>query len=374
MRANNVLGLIHSQAYDYTIRELTSIRTIASIPFGCRYRLIDFPLSHMVNAGISQVGILTQDHYHSLMDHVGSGKPWDLARKTEGMFLLPPYAESKINEFSDTNARISSMYNGMNFIQRCKQEYVLMTDANSVYNFDFQALFDAHDASGADITICYKKGALPALDHNMVLTLDGDKVKDIAIANKEQAGTEAAYSFNIFLMRKSTLEYLIKTAAAHNMGSFTNVLQANQESFKINGFEVTGFAEIIDDIQKYYSVNMALLNPDVCSAVFNTANPILTKISDNVPASYGPHSNVSNSLVADGCQIEGTVKNSVLFRGVVVEKGAVVENCILMQGTTVHANCTLNSLITDKNVTITGGKKLAGDPTYPIYIAKNITV
>ncbi len=341
MRANNILGIIHSQAYDSTIKELTSNRTIASVPFGCRYRLIDFPLSHMVNAGISTIGIMTQDHYHSLMDHVGSGKPWDLARKNDGMYLLPPYAENKFNEFSNTNARIASLYNR---------------------------------ASNADVTIVYKTGKLPKIDHNMVLTLDGDKITDISIANAESAGTEATYSFNIFLMRKSVLEYLIKTAASHDIGSFTKILQNNQPNLNIHGFAIPGYAEIIDDLHKYYEVSQKLLDPDICASLFNTANPIQTKIRDNVPALYGTDCRVTDSLIADGCRIEGTVKNSLLFRGVVVEEGAVVENCILMQDTVVHANCHLNSVITDKNVVITAGKSLHGDSSYPIYIAKRIVV
>ncbi len=374
MRANNILGIIHSQAYDSTIKELTANRTIASVPFGCRYRLIDFPLSHMVNAGISTIGIMTQDHYHSLMDHVGSGKPWDLARKNDGMYLLPPYAENRFNEFSNTNARIASLYNNTNFIRRAKQEYVLMTDANSVYNFDLQELFDAHRASNADVTIVYKTGKLPKIDHNMVLTLDGDKITDISIANAESAGMEATYSFNIFLMRKSVLEYLIKTAASHDIGSFTKILQNNQSNLNIRGFAIPGYAEIIDDLHKYYEVSQDLLDPDICGSLFNTANPIQTKIRDNVPALYGTDCCVTESLIADGCRIEGTVKNSLLFRGVVVEEGAVVENCILMQDTVVHANCHLNSIITDKNVVITAGKSLHGDSSYPIYIAKRIVV
>lgn len=249
-----------------------------------------------------------------------------------------------------------------------------MTDANAVYNFDLKELFDAYDEAEADILIAYKKGPLPKVNHNMVLTLEGNEITDLSIANVESAGEEAAYSFNLFLMRKSTLERLISVATAHDMGSFTKVLQAEQNNLKIYGYEISGYAEIVDTLQKYYQVNMDLLQADVCSEIFHNGNPILTKVSDNVPALYGPDASIGNTLIADGCQIEGTVKNSILFRGVVVEKGATVENCILMQGTVVHANSSLHAVITDKNVTVTGGKKLMGDPAYPIYIAKKITV
>lgn len=370
MRANNVLGIIHSQAYNDTIRELTSIRTIASVPFGCRYRLVDFPLSHMVGAGLSTIGLMTQDHYHSLMDHVGSGKPWDLARKNDGMYLLPPFAENKINEFSNTNARITSLYNNMRFIQRAKQEYVVMTDANSVYNFDFRDLFAAHKASGADVTIAYKTGKLPRINHNMVLSLDGNRVTEISIANADAAGEQATYSFNIFVMKKDLLVEITKTAAARDVGSFTKMLQSMQKNLKIYGYAVPGYAEIIDDLHKYYEVSMDLLQPEICTNLFHGENPILTKLKDNVPALYGTDCHVADSLIADGCRVEGTVENSLLFRDVIVEAGASVKNCILMQGTIVRAGSTLDSIITDKGVTITAGKSLCGDPAYPIYIAK----
>lgn len=374
MRANDVLGIIHAQVYDSTVRQLTSIRTMASVPFGCRYRFVDFPLSNMVNAGVTSVGIVTKDNYQSLMDHVGSGKPWDLARKRDGIFLLPPYNTSVVTPGTRDN-RVESLYSNMDFLNHAHQEYVIMTDANSVYNIDFNDLFAKHTESGADITVVYKHGKVPAIFNSMVLTMDENKrVTDIAVLD-ESDGQEADYSFNIFLMRKSLLEYLIKSAVAHNQTSFSrDILQANVNGLKIVGYEATGFAEIIDSMQTYYDVSMALLDPANRTALFNEESPIATKISDNVPTLYGPDGKASNSLLADGCDIQGTVKNSLLFRGVVVEKGAVVENSILMQGTVVHANAKLNSVITDKDVTITAGRNLSGDPSYPIYFTKGIVV
>ena len=373
MRANDVLGIIHAQMYDANVIQLTSIRTMASVPFGCRYRFIDFPLSSMVNAGMTSVGIVTKDNYQSLMDHVGSGKPWDLARKREGMFLLPPYNNSLASP-GTRDSRIDSLMSNLDFLNHARQEYVIMTDANAVYNIDFDDLFDQHDATGADITVVYKHGKTPKQGNAMVLTMDEAKrVTDIAISGDVE--DEVDYSFNIFLMRKSLLEYLIKNAAAHNQHSFSrDLLQPNVNNLKIVGYEATGFAEIIDSVQTYYKVSMELLDREKRNALFAKEAPISTKISDNVPTIYGTDSEVDNSLLADGCEIEGTVENSLLFRGVVVERGAVVKNSILMQGTVVHANAQLDSVITDKDVTITAGRTLSGDPSYPIYFAKGIVV
>ena len=373
MRANNVLGIIHSQAFDSTIQELTSVRTVASVPFGCRYRFIDFPLSNMVNAGVTEVGIITKENYQSLMDHIGSGKPWDLARKREGLYILPPYNTSAQAAVGVRN-RVDALYSNMDFLRHSRQEYVVITDSNAVYNFDFQDLFDFHTEQEADITIAYRHGKLPKLENMQILTMDGNKrVTEVAIDITEDK--EVDYAFNIYVMRKSLLEYLVKTAVAHSATSFAkDIIQANVANLKIVGYEIPGFAEMIDSIRTYFNVSMDLLKPENRKALLDASNPIVTKVSDNVPALYGQDCVVDNSLIADGCTIEGTVENSLLFRGVVVEKGAVVKNSILMQGTVIHANAKVNSVITDKNVTITANRNLSGDPSYPIYFTKNIVV
>lgn len=373
MRANNVLGIIHSQAFDSTIQELTTMRTFASVPFGCRYRFIDFPLSNMVNAGVTEVGIITKENYQSLMDHIGSGKPWDLARKREGLYILPPYNTSSAS-VADYQNRVEAIYANMDFLRHSRHEYVVITDSNAVYNFDFNDLFEFHTAQEADITIAYKHGKVPKLENMQILTLDDNKrVTDVSI-NADEPG-EVDYSFNIYVMRKSLLEYLVKTSVAHSSTSFAkDIIQANVGSLKIVGYEIPGFAAMVDSLKTYYNVSMELLEPENRKALLNAKNPIATKIADNVPTLYGENSKAGNSLIADGCTIEGTVENSLLFRGVVVEKGAVVKNSILMQGTVIHANAKVDSIITDKNVTITANRNLSGDPSYPIYFTKNIVV
>ena len=374
MRANDVLGIIQAQDYENAAPELTSVRTMASVPFGCRYRFIDFPLSTMVNAGITQIGIITKDNYQSLMDHVGSGKPWDLARKREGMFLLPPYNIMQGAGSLSRNTWLESLFSIMHFLQKARQEYVCIADTNTVYNFDFNDIFDFHTEKEADITIVYKHGPLPKANNMVVLDINDDaRITDCSVV--DSAADEVDYCFNIFVMRKTLLLNLLTTAMAHGATSFfKDIIQAHVGDMKIVGYEATGFAEMIDSLKTYYAVNMSLLNPENRESLFRKDNPIITKISDNVPATYGPECKVVNSLVADGCVIEGEVANSLLFRGVTVEKGAVVKNCILMQGTIVHSGAVLDSVIGDKNVTITNSRTLTGDPNFPIYITKNIQV
>lgn len=374
MRANNVLGIIHAQAYDSSIRELTTIRTMASVPFGCRYRMVDFPLSNMVNAGITQVGIITKNNFQSLSDHVGSGKPWDLARKREGMFILPPYNTS--TAIIGHESRLSSLYSISDFLKKSRHEYVIMTDANTVYNLDFNDIFKFHSEKDADITIVYKHGRVPNCTDLMMFALDeSSRINEISVSQAADFGTEANYSFNIMVMRKSLLEYLVRTAIAHNVSSFERgVIQANLPNLKIYGYKAKGFAEVIDSLKTYYKVSMSLLDRDNRRMLFDKNKQIQTKICDNVPATYGKSSEVSNSLIADGCIIKGTVENSIIFRDVYIEEGAVVKNSIIMQGTKIQKDSMLNCVITDKNALITPNKQLSGDPSYPVYISKSISV
>ena len=170
MRPNNVLGLIYSSSYEFAVNQMTNFRTIASLPFGCRYRLIDFPLSNMVNAGISQVGIITKSNYRSLMDHIGSGRPWDLDRKKDGLFLLPPYSASELSAHSAEN-KIAALHSNMHFVERSNKEYVLLTDANSVYNFNFRDLMRFHEEKQAFSVFqkCVHRSSKAHSDHLMAL-------------------------------------------------------------------------------------------------------------------------------------------------------------------------------------------------------------
>ncbi|MBR6478995.1 MAG: glucose-1-phosphate adenylyltransferase subunit GlgD [Clostridia bacterium] len=375
MRASEVLGIIHAQNYSSLSQgELTSVRTAASVPYGGRYRMIDFPLSDMVNAGMTQVGIITNTSFQSLVDHVGSGRPWDLDRKREGMFILPPYNTS--SALTNHDSKLSSLYSISDFLKKSRQDYVLLTDTNTLYNIDFKDLFKFHTEKNSDITIVYKHGRTPNIQDLMLFAVGDDKrINEISVSSGSEAGMETNYSFNIILMRKSLLEYLVRSAVAHNATSFErDVIQANLQTLKIYGYPITGFSAYMDSLRSYYKANIDLLNPENRKLLFDPAKPVDTKICDNVPAMYGIDAEVKNSLIADGCVIEGTVENSVLFRDVKVQKGAVVRNSILMQGTVISTNSSLNAVITDKNAVVTPNKNLSGDESYPLFISKNSTV
>lgn len=370
MRTNNVLGLVFANAYDSAIQELTTLRAMGSVPFGGRYRLIDFVLSNMVNCGITKVGVATKSNYQSLMDHLGSGKPWDLSRKTGGIFILPPFSSK---DAVSVRNRIEVLHGCMDFLSHSREEYVVITDCNVVCNVDFGALFEAHAKSGADITIAYRTGVKPEMIDLMRLDMDGGRVTEISVG--APTGETEAYSLNIFFMRKALLERLINEAVSLHFDDFErDIIHRNLRTLKICGFEEKGFVRTISSLQSYYEVNMELLDRENRRALFTPERPVYTKVRDDMPTIYGLGSCVRNSLVADGCTIEGTVENSILFRGVRVGKGAVVRDCILMQGSMIGENAHTCCVVMDKNGVLKPGKTLCGDQTFPIYIGKGIMI
>lgn len=371
MRTNNVLGLIYSNAYDSAIPELTTLRTMGSVPFGGRYRLIDFALSNMVNCGITKVGVATKNNYQSLMDHLGSGKPWDLSRKNDGMFLLPPFSTK---DSSAITSRLEALQSCMNFLSKSSEEYVILTDCNVVCNVDFGEMVDAHIASGADITVAYKNGVKPALTGLMTLELDGDG-RATAITVGAPTGGEENYSLNMFVLRKALLERMLHEAAGLYLTDFErDLFMRNVQALKIHGFAVQGFVRTLYSLQSFFDANLELLKRENRRQLFCPDRPVYTKVQDSMPTIYGLGAEVSNSLIADGCVIEGTVENSILFRGVRVGKGAVVRNSILMQHSMIGDNATVSCAVMDKSGVIKPGKTICGDMSFPISIGKGIIV
>lgn len=373
----NALGIIFPNSYDSLIPELVSERLMASIPFGGRYRIVDFILSSMVNCGIDNISVLVRNNYHSLMDHLGSGREWDLARKNGGLTIFPPYAEKNIKRYS---GRVEALASILPFLRSQKEKYVIMADVNIAVNFDFKAFIEAHVASGADVTIAYSETEIPkgllALDtiNDMYYTLklEDGRVKKIYMNSKE-SGVQNL-SMNICIVDRELLIDMINTAFMRGSMYFErDVLAQNTCKFHIRGFKYDGYQARISDMKSYFEENMKLLDDKNLDALFS-GNPIYTKIRDDNPTRYIDGAKGKNVLVADGCVIEGEVENSILFRGVKIAKGAKVKNCILMQDTAVGENAVLEYVITDKNVTITNEKSLQGTDSFQVFVSKGQSV
>ena len=373
----SALGIIFPNSYDATVPELANVRLMASIPFASRYRLIDFVLSSMANCGIDNISLLVNKNYLSLMDHLGSGREWDLVRKHGGLHMFPPNAEKTSKNYT---GRVSALASILAFLREQKEKYVVMADSNNAVNFDFSDMVNAHIKTGADVTIAYTEQEIPAGYMELPddqgfyynFDLEDGRIKEIYV-NYKEAGVHNL-SMNIFVVERELLIDLINTAFVRGQRYFErDVILSQLDTLNVQGYKYEGYVARINSIKSYFDENMKLLDDANLDALFSAA-PIYTKIRDDNPTRYITGSKVANVMAADGCVIEGEVENSVLFRGVKVAKGAKVKNCILMQDTVVEAGANIEYLIADKDVTISADKEMKGTDTYPIYIAKAQTV
>lgn len=374
MNGKSVLGMIFANIHEEALDALTAQRTMGSVPFCSRYRLIDFPLSNMVESGITKIGVVTNANFRSLMDHVGNGKPWDLSRKNDGLYLLPPFS---VNSVAMWGNRIDAIFGNMHFLNQSNQTYVLMSDCNQVMNIDYEKLFEAHEKSSADITIVGVRGKMPRNVGSVLVFEEVDSSGRItSMTQCPDTTDEVFYSCNIVLMKKTLCETLVTAAHSRNEISFQrNVLLANVEHLKIHAFDATDcFVGTIESVQSYYDISMSVLEKENRRKLFNPAKPVSTKERDDMPSLYGPDSSSTNSLVADGCIIDGTVENCIIFKGAKIGKGAVVKDSILMQDTVIGENAKINCIIADKDVCIKNSVELSGAPNFPVYLSKNTRI
>ena len=373
-------GLIFSNIHDECLPELTRLRTMASVPFGGRYRLIDFPLSNMVNSGISKVGIITHYNYQSLLDHIGTGKDWDLARRSGGIKILPPFITAYDAKATNSlyNTRLEALLGVTNFISRCTEDVLVLSDCDTICNIDLSKVLARHEETGADITVVTKRvteGNYNAERHSVLILDENDKIIDAAEYSSDIKGAFNV-STNIMVITRRYLITVLNDAAAHGYTSFfRDIIAKNVGKADFRAYRFDGFYSLINNLPGYFETSMKLLESDVREELFEIAErPVFTKVRNSSPTSYSKDAKVSNSIVADGCVIEGEVENCVVFRGVKVGKGTVVRNSILLQDTYVGENVNLNCVITDKNTVIRDGRNLSGHESMPFYIGKGVMV
>ncbi|MBE6547263.1 MAG: glucose-1-phosphate adenylyltransferase subunit GlgD [Ruminococcaceae bacterium] len=372
-------GLIFANIHDNTIPELTRTRSMASVPFGARYRLIDFMLSNMVNSGITKVGIIANNNYESLLDHLGTGKDWDLARRSGGIKILPPHITSFDNTTTGiSSSRLEAIIGAANFINRCKEDYLVMADCDVICNIDLTKAIAAHDKSGADITfVTQTKDLAGVVSAEKITVIDADEEGRVTEFSEKKVfeGKTRVYT-NIMIVKRTYLVSIMENSMAHGYTRFLHdILSRSIGTADYRIYEYDGFYGSINSMETYFSCSMQILEPKVRENLFGKKNyPVLTKVRNSAPTRYCDGAKVTNSVIADGCVIEGTVENSIIFRGVHVCPGAVVKNSILFQDTYVCSNATLNCVIADKNVMVREGRVLSGHETMPFFIGKCITV
>ncbi len=375
----DVMGILYTSKDELSLRELTAHRAVAALPVASRYRLVDFLLSSFVNSGVRKVGVIMQGNYQSLMDHLETGKAWDLHTRSNGLRILPPQSVNGVYA-----GVMDGIHANAEFLRRSTQEYVLLLGGRMIFNATFDDLFKKHIDTDADITVMYAKydpikmdysaTAAKAHPHVYVNVAEDGQITDIEV-NPNAASYDNMLTDVVF-MKRTLLMHLADQANAHGQHDFhKDVLPefVKSGSVKVVGYEYEGYFRRVETIKGFYRLNMDLLNPEIRKEIFS-ANPVYTKTREDAPAKYMPGCKVTGSLIADGCVIEGTVENCVLFRGVHVGKGAHLKDSIIMQDSDIGADCELENVIFDKDVTIRSGARLISDKMYPIVIGKNVTL
>lgn len=369
MIPSSVSGIIFANSRDEALGRMTNVRSMASLPFGGRYRLVDFCLSNLVNAGITNVGVITKANYRSLMDHIGSGAFWDLDRKRGGVHLLPPFNISGARRY---HGYVEALFGAMDFLNRCNSEYIVLCDGCVVANVDIAAAVKSHIEKNADITVVYRSGvAVKNVKNMMTMKIDNND-RLVSVDFPENITKDDLSSLGILIFGRELLIELVNNAYENGGRNIdVDIIADRINDLKICAFKHNGFSAIMTDIKSYTDANMSLLSREVRQDLFNSNRRIMTKNRDDMPTRYGTKSVVKNSFIADGCVIDGTVKNSIIFRGVTVKKGALIENSIIMQDCVIGENAVVGSVICDKSVTVGSNALIKGTEEKPLYIEKN---
>ncbi len=373
MDIDNLMGIINNNPQGISLKEITGHRSLASAPVFSRYRLIDFPLSNMVNSGINNVGIMLESRFRSLLDHIGPGKPWGLDTKRDGLFLLPPahiYDKSHLYK-----GDIENFYSNRDYLHRSRQDYVIVDYPFVICNMDYEDVFAQHIKTDADITVVYKNlETLHRDSHYTTITTDSeDRVIDMKINPDTRRNTQI--SLKKYLMSKDLLLEILDESVAKGQWDFEkNGIASRLSQYDVRGYPFHDYVAIFGSLSEFYRRNMELLQPEIFSELLENEGPIYTKPKDEAATQYTSSSRVQNVLAANGCHIAGEVENSVLFRGVKVGEETSIKNSIIMQKSQVKDNVTLENVILDKNVRVSPGKELKGDASFPLIVEKGSTI
>lgn len=366
----NVMGLVFANIYDSSLGELTNKRTMASLPYGGRYRQIDFTLSNMANAGIRHIGIITKYNYQSLMNHVGSGVEWDLELEENGLEFLTPFSMGHSGAY---RGKLDAIHAASFYLSIAHEDYVILADADVLCGINLNEVLDAHIASGKDLTVVMKAGIC-----------NGQRLVDLAVkVNRKGEITDMAVdycapedylaSMGLFVIKRELLMQAAEECVARNLYRLERdfVLRFwNKKQLSVNAYQFKNIALFNESTAEYFRNNLALIDENIRKGLFREDLPIYTKVRDQVPCFYGENCEIDDCIVADGCMLEGRAEHSVLFRGVKLLEGAHIKNCVVMADTVIGKNAVLENCILDKNVVIGEGVHLTGTPEHPVILKR----
>ncbi|MDF1509104.1 glucose-1-phosphate adenylyltransferase subunit GlgD [Robertmurraya sp. DFI.2.37] len=371
----NAVGLVFSNIDDKHVPEITKKRIMATVPFGGRYRLIDFVLSNMTNSGINKIGIIAKRNYQNMIDHIGTGKAWDLARKRGGIRVIQPYGDDS-DGVTPIDNRLETLKGIMYYLDKTDEKYVILSDCDVVGNISYADLLHNHIAQNADVSVLYKRSSEYVCWKGMRALLELDENERIVtVKDSSKAKKGDALFLGTIILQKDFLKRHILKAVHYGYKRLSDYCKEFSADITIKGIEFKEYSEYIDSLESYLKCNLDLLKLAVREDLFRKVyRPIYTSVNDSAPSKYGVNAIVENSIIADGCIINGTVKNSVVFRGVKIKSGATVSNSIVMQDSEIGINATLNHIVTDKNVIIGENRMLCGHQTHPFYIDKGAII
>lgn len=372
---HSAIGIIFGNTSSNSLQGLAQDRPIAAVPFGGRYRLLDFALSSMVNSGIRTVGLVTPQHYRPMLDHLGAGKDWSLDRKSGGLFILP----GAIHGLIDFNSRfrIKDIELNIEFLEKDLAENVVISSSDQVFNINYRSVFDDHEQSKADVTLIYKQTEDPQEKQGEVYLGIGKDQRVSQMLRKEeisQVELPWPYFIDILIIRRKLLLKIIEGYKSIENVDIVAAIADNLTLLRVQGYLFNDYVGRIRSIQDYFQRNMDLLDPEIRETLFTSTHPIHTKIRDYPPTKFGDQASVKNSLISSGCTIEGEVENSILSRGVVIKAGCKLTNCIIMSKCTIERDSVLENVILDKFVEVNEENILKGKENNPLVVYKKAIV
>ncbi len=369
----NAIGIISSNYRSDLLDSLSKIRPVGAIPFGGRYRLIDFALSNMVNAGIRTVGIIVPYRYRPISDHLGAGKDWGLDRRTGGMFVLPsaiPDLHFRIYKFC-----LKDFAANLEYMTNTDADYVVISSCNYIYNINYNDIIEKHKKEGANVTLVYKN--LPSEDSATTSIIETDSesnVVDIIKPGQKSDSDEKHEMYkhfaDIFVFNRLEFVRMVQACVDLEFTDLVDLIKANLQLLKVTTYEIEGYFEQIYSVSDYYRASMDMLNHSIRHELFMSKRRILTKVKDNPPTRYSGDIEVHNSLISSGCVIKGEITDSIIFRGCEIEEGAVIKNSIIMQNCKIGRDCIIENVIMDKAVEINNSVVLKGFKYRPMVIPK----
>lgn len=365
------IGIILAGGNNKRMKALSEKRAVAAMPIAGTYRSIDFALSNMSNSHIQKVAVLTQYNTKSLNEHLSSSKWWDFGRKQGGLFVFTPTITSVNSNWYRGTA--DSLYQNLHFLKESHEPYVVLASGDGVYKLDYNKVLEHHIQKRADITVvCSKAQDQEDLARFGQIQTDSDG-RIVEFVEKPMVAVSNMVSCGIYIIRRRLLIELIEACAAEDRYDFVSDILIRYRNIKrIYAYKMDTYWRSVSSVKAYFETNMDFLKKEVRDYFFRQGDEIYTKVDDLPPAKYNPGANVSNSLIASGCIVNGTVEDSVVFKNAYIGNNCYIRNSIILNDVYIGDNTRIENCIVESRDTIRANTTCVGTPEeIKIVIEKN---